>query len=76
MNRNLHHMKKFVQVLIGWVLMFCAGGAFAQHDVTGIVKEQGSGIGMPGVSVAVKGTSTGVITDGEGNICLNGKEFK
>ena len=71
MNRNLHHMKKFVQVLIGWVLMFCAGGAFAQHDVTGIVKEQGSGIGMPGVSVAVKGTSTGVITDGEGNFALN-----
>jgi len=71
MNRNLHHMKKFVQVFIGCVMMFCAGGAFAQNDVTGIVKEQGSGTGMPGVSVAVKGTNNGVITDADGNFSLN-----
>jgi TonB-dependent starch-binding outer membrane protein SusC len=71
MNRNLHHMKKFVQVFVGCVIMFCSARAFAQNDVTGIVKEQGSGVGMPGVSVAVKGTSIGVITDADGNFSLN-----
>lgn len=71
MNRNLHHMKKNLHVLIACAMMFCAAGAFAQQDVTGVVKEQGSGIGMPGVSVAVKGTSIGVITDANGNFSLN-----
>jgi TonB-linked SusC/RagA family outer membrane protein len=73
MNRNLHHMKKFLQVFVGCAMMFCATGALAQNDVTGIVKER-SGVGMPGVSVSVKGTNTGAITDADGNFSVNATE--
>lgn len=71
MNRTLRNMKKLLQVLAGCALMFIAMAGYAQNEITGIVKEQGSGIGMPGVSVSVKGTSTGVITDADGNFSLN-----
>lgn len=67
-------MKKLLQVLVGCALMFQAAGALAQHDITGVVKEQTSGVGMPGVSVSVKGTNTGVITDADGNFSLNAAE--
>ncbi|WP_221394175.1 TonB-dependent receptor [Dyadobacter sp. NIV53] len=41
-------------------------GAFAQETVKGKVKDDQS-TGLPGVSVVVKGTTSGTVTDGEGS---------
>ena len=44
---------------------------FAQSIIKGKVVEQSSGEGLPGVSVIIKGTSTGTSTDFDGNFELN-----
>lgn len=49
-------------LLLNWLLVT---GMAAQSLVTGVVKET-SGETLPGVSVYVKGTTTGTITDIEG----------
>lgn len=62
-------MKNFVRMMITCALLLCAVGAYAQSTVTGKVSDA-SGQGLPGVSVAVKGTSNGVITDSDGTFSL------
>ncbi|MEX2592027.1 MAG: SusC/RagA family TonB-linked outer membrane protein, partial [Anditalea sp.] len=53
-------------------LVLLAGTVIAQERVvTGTVTEQESGESVPGVNVIVKGTSSGVITDIEGNYSIN-----
>jgi TonB-linked SusC/RagA family outer membrane protein len=49
------------------LLSFCTSTAFAQQDIsiTGAVTDRGEP--LPGVSVIVKGTTTGVVTDINGN---------
>ncbi|MCB0745074.1 MAG: carboxypeptidase-like regulatory domain-containing protein, partial [Ignavibacteriae bacterium] len=42
----------------------------AQTAVKGVVVDATSGLGLPGVSVAVKGTSKGAITDFDGNYSI------
>lgn len=44
-------------------------GLYAQHTVTGQVTDN-TNFGMPGVNVQVKGTTTGVITDMDGNYII------
>lgn len=46
-------------------------GVFAQNVIKGKVVEQSSGEGLPGVSIIIKGTSTGTSTDFDGNFELN-----
>ncbi len=46
-------------------------GAYAQKTVTGIVKDDG-GVPLPGVSVVMKGTTTGVATGIDGEFSLSG----
>ncbi|MCU0445976.1 MAG: TonB-dependent receptor [Microscillaceae bacterium] len=54
------------------VSVFSFGWAFAQErTITGVVKDN-TGFGLPGVSVYVKGTTKGTITDGEGKYTLSG----
>jgi TonB-dependent starch-binding outer membrane protein SusC len=54
------------------VSVFSFGWAFAQErTITGVVKDN-TGFGLPGVSVYVKGTTKGTITDGEGKYSLAG----
>jgi TonB-linked SusC/RagA family outer membrane protein len=45
-----------------------------QYTVTGKVTTAEDGSSLPGVSIAVKGTSTGTITDIDGNYSLNTKD--
>lgn len=62
-------MKKLLLI----VLVLCIGTAslFAQtKQITGIVASSEDGVPIPGVSVAVKGTTTGTITDYDGNFTL------
>ena len=46
------------------------GITYGQSEVKGVVKAADDGLGVPGVSVVVKGTSAGVSTDAEGNYVI------
>ncbi|QJW89733.1 TonB-dependent receptor [Spirosoma taeanense] len=51
------------------LVLVCVTGVFAQSKVTGrVIDDQGQA--LPGVSVVVKGTTTGSVTDGTGNYSL------
>ncbi|OYX10208.1 MAG: hypothetical protein B7Z16_18420, partial [Algoriphagus sp. 32-45-6] len=52
------------------LLVLSAGAAFAQKTVSGTVLDE-FGLGLPGVSVLVKGTTTGTATDIDGKFSLN-----
>jgi TonB-dependent starch-binding outer membrane protein SusC len=52
------------------LLVLSAGSAFAQKTVSGTVLDE-FGLGLPGVSVLVKGTTTGTATDIDGKYSLN-----
>lgn len=56
----------FKQALSVAVALFISLSAFAQDVVTGKVTDVADGSGIPGVSVAVKGTTRGVQTDANG----------
>ncbi|MCX2472810.1 SusC/RagA family TonB-linked outer membrane protein [Pedobacter sp. MC2016-05] len=58
-------MKKLLQSL--FILMFVAFGAMAQErTITGTVTSADDKLPIPGVSVRVKGTTTGTVTDANG----------
>ena len=66
------YMKKFLQstCLFGLLLFFLIQPVFAQEiSVSGTVTDENN-VGIPGVSVFVKGTSTGTITDVDGKYTL------
>ena len=63
-------MKKLV-ILLALLLFAVSQGAFAQKAITGKVINAEDGLAMPGVSVVVKGTTTGMATDNNGIFTLN-----
>jgi TonB-linked SusC/RagA family outer membrane protein len=68
-------MRSFYQkaILIAWMLLqvYAGHGQATDFLVQGRVTDQESGESMPGVSVLLKGTSHGTITDAEGRYSLN-----
>jgi TonB-linked SusC/RagA family outer membrane protein len=61
-------LKKFILLVL--ILAFCAqSDVFAQNQLKGIVRDSNK-LGLPGVSVKIKGTSTGVVTDAEGSFTI------
>ena len=66
---NKLYMKKFKLLLIG-ILLSTSFTMFAQQTVKGVVKEKSSGEPLPGVSVIVKGSTTGSQTDFDGNFTI------
>ena len=56
-------------ILKTFVLLFCVA-SFAQTTVKGTVNDA-SGLPLPGANIIVVGTSTGVVTDFDGNFTLN-----
>jgi len=59
-------MKKLLQSL--FIFMFFAGSAIAQdRTITGTVTSAGDKLPIPGVTVKVKGTQSGAVTDANGN---------
>lgn len=65
-------MKKY---LFTWISMCCFLFSFAQEkQISGTVIDAETGVPIPGVSVLVKGTSTGAATDFDGNFELNVEE--
>ncbi len=70
--RNLRSSCKFL--LLWMVGILLSVQAFAQSmTVKGIVKDE-TGLGIIGASVQVKGTTTGAITDFDGNFTLQAKQ--
>ena len=62
-------MKRILQTML---LLLITAGAFAQdRAITGTVTDKTANTPMPGVNVSIKGTSTGTITDGNGQFKLN-----
>jgi TonB-linked SusC/RagA family outer membrane protein len=64
-------MKQFSLVLA--MLFFVLGSAFAQKDISGTVTDEG-GEPLIGANVIVKGTTTGVSTDFDGNYSIKANE--
>ena len=63
-------MKK-ITTLLALLLFATLQVAFAQKTITGKVISGENGQGIPGASVAVKGTVTGITTNENGNFVLN-----
>ncbi|MEN8123060.1 MAG: carboxypeptidase-like regulatory domain-containing protein, partial [Bacteroidota bacterium] len=61
-------MKKVLMLFA--FLAFLSMQMFAQRTITGTVTGADDGMGLPGVSVAVKGTSLGTVTDINGKYSL------
>lgn len=63
-------MTKKVLNLLFVLGILCTYGMQAQTTVKGVVVDAASNLGLPGVSVVVKGTSQGVTTDFDGNYSI------
>ena len=63
-------MKKII-ILLAILLFATMQGAFAQRTITGKVINAEDKLGMAGVYVVVKGTTTATTTDDNGNFMLN-----
>jgi len=61
--------RKMLKAMFLCILMVVSTGLFAQNVVTGSVKDD-TGQTLPGVSVVVKGTTTGTVTDMDGKYSL------
>lgn len=69
LNGLSRNIKFFGMTLLVWALASVV--AFAQRAITGKVTAQEDGSGLIGVSVQVKGTTQGAITDVDGNYQIN-----
>lgn len=65
-------IKRAFSSLMLYLLFVTVGlGSYAQKTVSGIVQDEG-GLPLPGVSVIIKGTSTGTVTGIDGDYSLSG----
>ena len=62
-------MRKFT-ILLALMLFIGLQVAHAQRTITGTVTGYDDGLGIPGVTVLVKGTTVGTITDVDGKFSL------
>ncbi|MEL7589464.1 MAG: SusC/RagA family TonB-linked outer membrane protein [Prolixibacteraceae bacterium] len=58
--------RKVFQLLLLGIFVFLSGAAFAQLNVRGVVKSSDGEV-LPGVTIVLKGTSNGVLSDVDGN---------
>ncbi|WP_456440529.1 SusC/RagA family TonB-linked outer membrane protein [Psychroserpens sp.] len=65
-------MKKNYYLFLTLLMVFFVQSLFAQSiTISGTVTEKGSGTTLPGVSVIIKGTTTGSVTDFDGKYTIN-----
>ena len=62
-------MKKLLLALLSFTFVT----AFAQENVTGIIKDE-NGDPIPGATILVKGTKSYTVTDVEGNFSIPGSK--
>ncbi|MEI6050646.1 MAG: SusC/RagA family TonB-linked outer membrane protein [Bacteroidota bacterium] len=60
-----------ITILLAFLLFAGLQGAFAQKSITGKVTSSDDGLGIPGVTVVVKGTAIGTATDMDGAFKLS-----
>ncbi|WP_234733121.1 SusC/RagA family TonB-linked outer membrane protein [Tellurirhabdus bombi] len=64
-------MNKLLRIYTGLALLLCSSLAMAQQiEVSGMVSVAGEGSALPGVNVSVKGTTTGTLTNADGQYSL------
>ncbi|MBS1503455.1 MAG: SusC/RagA family TonB-linked outer membrane protein, partial [Bacteroidetes bacterium] len=61
----------FIKPLLVIVALFLALAAQAQIKITGKVIAEKDKLPLPGVTVSIKGTATGTVTDADGNYSIN-----
>ncbi|MBE7646947.1 carboxypeptidase-like regulatory domain-containing protein [Tenacibaculum finnmarkense] len=62
-----------MRVTLLWLLFLVSQFTFAQEKtISGVVSDESGG--LPGVSIIIKGTTTGVETDFDGNYSINAKQ--
>lgn len=64
-------MKQSITLLLTFLLLLSSSFLLAQRTITGKVTDAENGEPMIAASVLVKGTSTGTVTDTDGNFSLN-----
>jgi TonB-linked SusC/RagA family outer membrane protein len=64
-------MKRLLLLSFALVFALCQQAVAQSRTVTGTVTDQATGQGLPGVSVLVKGTSSGTATGADGTYTLN-----
>lgn len=64
-------MKYFLKAIHLLAALFCLNGLLAQVDISGTVLAADTGESLIGVNITIEGTSTGTITDFEGQFTLN-----
>lgn len=64
--------KKYIHLALTlFVFCLCTTSSWAQRNVSGRVTNAGDGSGLPGVSIVLSGTSTGTVSDVDGNYALS-----
>ncbi len=64
--------QRFAYLLLSFLMLFAGSLAYGQQgQITGKVTEAGSGEGIPGASVLVKGTTRGTVTDLDGSFTIS-----
>ncbi|MCF6349261.1 MAG: SusC/RagA family TonB-linked outer membrane protein [Flavobacteriaceae bacterium] len=70
-------MEKNYYLFSTLLMVFFVQSLFAQSiTISGTVTEKGSGSTLPGVSVIIKGTTTGSVTDFDGKYSINTENFE
>ena len=67
----MHNFVPIGRWALGVALLLSTSIAFAQTTISGTVTDDEDGGALPGVNVVVKGTTTGTVTDVEGNYSLS-----
>ncbi|TAH21674.1 MAG: TonB-dependent receptor [Cytophagales bacterium] len=65
---------KRISLLLIFFVSFTAFSAFAQKRVSGTVKDGETGSGLPGVTIQVKGTTKGTVTDADGKYAIDAND--
>ncbi len=69
------YLKKMIAgCCLAFFLTLATLTAFAQKRVTGTVKDNETNTGLPGVSILVKGTTRGTVTDADGKYSIEANE--
>tara|TARA_R110002073_G_scaffold40547_5_gene114927 strand:+ start:7555 stop:10815 length:3261 start_codon:yes stop_codon:yes gene_type:complete len=70
-------MKNYYFQVIALIMVFFVHTSFAQTvTISGVVKEKGSNTNLPGVNVAIQGSSIGSVTDFDGNYSIEADNTK
>ena len=71
MNTYIKKTPPFIALYLSLILFMCSAMVVAQTNVSGTVSSSEDNMPLPGVSIVLKGTTTGVTTDFDGNYSIN-----